>query len=64
MEDKNGALLKTCDAGTKCREEILKTLKDKILVIWQTIMSDFKDSVEVSVAQTRAIVEDGWTKQV
>jgi len=64
MEDKNGALLETCDAGTKCREEILKTLKDKILVIWQTIMTDFKDSVEVSVAQTRAIVEDGWTEQV
>jgi hypothetical protein len=52
-EAKYGQLLETCDEGTKCREEILATMKTSMQTQWATIMTEFKKNVETAVASTR-----------
>jgi len=59
-EAKYGQLLETCDEGTKCREEILATMKTSMQTQWATIMTEFKKNVETAVASTRKTVEEGW----
>ena len=59
-----GKLLETCDEGTKCREEVEKTMKQNILEIWQRVLTDFKSSVETSISETRSHVDVAWEKLV
>jgi hypothetical protein len=59
-EQKYGVLLETCDEGTKCREDILASMKSSMSAQWATILTEFKKNVEGAVSQTRTIVSDGW----
>jgi len=55
-----GQLLETCDEGTKCREDVEKTMKEKITTIWQQVLKDFNDSITSSIVGTRTLVDESW----
>jgi len=55
-----GALLETCDEGTKCREDVEKAMRKKIINIWSQVLRDFNDSITSSISGTRILVDDAW----
>jgi len=57
---KYGALLETCDAGTLCREEIEKSMKESMKKTWKNIVDTFKETVTTTVAETRTLVDTNW----
>jgi len=59
-EEKFGALLETCDEGTKCREDILADMRITMKTQWATILTEFKTNVSNAVSSTRRTVEEGW----
>ena len=63
-EEKNGALLETCDEGTICREHIISEMKTDMIEIWKKVLKEFNESVETSIAETRTEVNETWTKLV
>jgi hypothetical protein len=60
MEAEHGALLETCDEGTACRERYIAELREKISLIWKQTLTNFKQTIESAVTETRAEVEDKW----
>lgn len=63
-EKKYGALLETCDEGTKCREEIEKSMKESMIKIWKNIMTTIKQTIDTSVSETRTLVDTRWEELV
>ena len=63
-QEKYGALLETCDEGTKCREEIIKDVKENMWLIWKDVIEQFGKSVKGAVSDTRHIVSEDWEKMI
>lgn len=60
MEAEHGALLETCDEGTACRERYMAELREKISSIWKQTLTNFKQTIESAVTETRAEVDARW----
>lgn len=61
-EKKHGALLETCDEGTKCREQVRAEMKESMIKIWTDLITTFKRNVKTAVKETKTLVTEDWTK--
>jgi len=63
-EEEFGKLLETCDEGTKCREDVEKSMKNKIMTIWTNVLSEFTKSIDAGISETRTHIDENWIKLV